>query len=153
MFHNKFMVSALIFQPCLDIISNDCKFFVNIRTLDRKKIKMDSLKTFRLGIDIGSTTVKVAVIDDDDTGVIMGCFENKFVGEFVEVDVIEVFPDAVTRDDIFVADAFGDELFGLVFVCHDVVERIVIVEFKPLKFFVECFGMIQIDGISHADEP
>ncbi|MBQ9827205.1 MAG: 2-hydroxyacyl-CoA dehydratase [Lachnospiraceae bacterium] len=29
-------------------------------------MKMDSLKTFRLGIDIGSTTVKVAVIDDDD---------------------------------------------------------------------------------------
>ena len=82
--------------------------------------------------------------------------EHEFVGQLVEVDLIETIPDPQQRDQVFLADLLLDPRPHGILVHQRINVLKAAVEFEPLGLFAERFGVFQVQrrvGVIGLQEP
>lgn len=71
--------------------------------------------------------------------------EDEPVGKIRDIDILSFFPHRIGLSDMFLADALSNPRLNSVLVNKDVVERIAVMNFEPLKFFVIRFRAFQVE--------
>ena len=74
----------------------------------------------------------------------MVALQHKLVGQLAEVDVFEMLPHTIARDDMLLADALCHVLLYLVLVHNLGVQRVAVVELHPLQLLRKLDGMVNV---------